>query len=410
MSHAASSSPPFPRQVLAINCGSSTLKFELREISPTGPIRTVAHGTVDRIGGQATVDFRHEGGWSAHEKAEIADHGRAVERTLRWLADGGGLSSIGLALAHRVVHGGARFTAPAVIDDAVLREIDALTELAPLHNGPALSAIRAARTYLGGGVPMVAVFDTAFHRTLPPHAASYAIPLELARKHRVQRYGFHGLAHRYMAQRYAAIAGNDTSRLIALQLGNGCSAAAIAAGRSVETSMGFTPLEGLMMGTRSGDGDPSLPAYLAQREGVTVAEVDEWLNRKAGLLGVSGSSRDMRDLLERSCQGDERATLAIDMFCYRVRKCIGAYLAVLGGADAILFGGGIGENAPAIRARICQGMEWCGLLLDSKHNDAVIGSESRISSELARLHVHVIKVDEAAILVEDALACLHDHV
>lgn len=406
MSHAASPSPPFPRQVLAINCGSSTLKFELREISPTGPIRCVARGTVDRIGGEATLTFHHEGGWSLQEHADVADHGQAVARALRWLADGGGLSSIGLALAHRVVHGGAHFTAPAVIEDAVLRAIDSLTELAPLHNGPALAAIRAARTYLGNGVPMVAVFDTAFHRTLPPHASCYAIPLELAEKHQVQRYGFHGLAHRYMAQRYAAIASSDELKLITLQLGNGCSAAAVAAGRSVDTSMGFTPLEGLMMGTRSGDVDPSLPAYLAEREGVTVADVDEWLNRKSGLRGVSGSSRDMRDLLERERQHDERATLAIDMFCYRVRKCIGAYLAVLGGADAVLFGGGIGENAPAIRARICAGMEWCGLLLDVERNCAAIGSESRISTDQARMHAHVIVVDEAAILVEDALRCL----
>lgn len=406
MSHITSSSPPFPRQVLAVNCGSSTLKFELREISPTGPIRRVAHGTADRIGGDATLAFHHEGGWSLKGKANIADHGEAVQRALRWLAEGGGLSSIGLALAHRVVHGGVRFTAPAIIDDAVLREIAALTELAPLHNGPALAAIRAAATYLGGGVPMVAVFDTAFHRTLPPAAALYALPRELMEKHQVQRYGFHGLAHRYMAQRYAAITSCDSAKLVTLQLGNGCSAAAVAAGRSLDTSMGFTPLEGLMMGTRSGDVDPSLPAYLAEREGVSVAEVDDWLNRKSGLFGVSGSSRDMRDLLERESQGDARAKLAIDMFCYRVRKCLGAYLAVLGGADAVIFGGGIGENAPAVRARICAGMEWCGLSLDDHRNDAAAGVEACISADSAEMHAHVIVVDEAAILVEDALCCL----
>lgn len=408
MSHTNSPSPPFPRQVLAVNCGSSTLKFELHEVSPTGPIRRLARGTVDRIGGEASLKFHHEGGWSLDETGDIPDHARAVERVLRWLSDGGGLSSTGLALAHRVVHGGPRFTEPAIIDDTVLAEIDALTELAPLHNGPALSAIRAARAYLGSAVPMVAVFDTAFHRTLPPCASAYAIPLELARKHRIERYGFHGLAHRSMLQRYCRMTGvpGDRLKLITLQLGNGCSAAAIAGGKSVDTSMGFTPLEGLMMGTRSGDVDPSLPAYLAHREGVSVDQIEEWLNRKSGLLGVSGTSRDMRDLLEREQQGDERAALAVEMFCYRVRKIIGAYLAVLGGVDAVLFGGGIGENAPAIRTRICAGMQWCGLVLDAARNQAAIGKETRISADDAGIHAHVILVDETAILVEDALKCL----
>ncbi len=403
-----SPSAAFPRQVLAVNCGSSTLKFELHEISSTGPSRRLARGSVDRIGDEASLAFHQEGGKSLREAAQIAEHAGAIEHVLRWLRDSSGLSAEGLALAHRVVHGGPHFTAPALIDDAVLEEIAALSELAPLHNVPALGAIRAARAFLGNSVPMVAVFDTAFHRTMPAQASSYAIPLELAQKHHVQRYGFHGLAHRYMAQRYAKISGLaiEQLRLITLQLGNGCSATAIAGGRSVDTSMGFTPLEGLVMGTRSGDVDPSLPAYLAQREGVDVAEVEDWLNRKSGLLGVSGSSHDMRDLLERERQGDGRAALAVDMFCYRVRKYMGAYLAVLGGADAVIFGGGIGENAPAVRARICAGMDWCGLIIDPERNQAAAGSEGRISGDRATIHGHVVLVDEAAVLVQDALQCL----
>lgn len=400
-------------KVLAINCGSSTLKFQLVEIegeaTSPGQERRLAAGMVERIASQAAIDFSAESGARLQEPAEVPDHGEATRLVLNWLDSTGLLEPDGLAaVGHRVVHGGDRFVEPTLIDDGVVNAIEALADLAPLHNAPSLSAIRAARGALGLHLPMVATFDTAFHRTLPGRASQYAIPQELAARHRIRRYGFHGLAHRYMTERYAAITSTPIERvkLITLQLGNGCSATAVEGGRSVDTSMGFTPLEGLVMGTRSGDIDPSLPSYLARREGVAVEDVIGWLNSRSGLLGVSGRSGDMRELLEAEGRGDAGAALAVEMFCYRVRKYIGAYLAVLGGADAVVFAGGIGENAPSLRARICAGMDWCGLLLDQDRNAAAAGSEGRISPDDAKVQAYVIPVDEAAIIARDTVRCL----
>jgi acetate kinase len=399
-------------RVLVINCGSSTLKFELMETSDGAGDsrgRRLASGVLDSIGGRATIELRAEGREVVHEGADLADHTEAARRVLGWMDVSGLLGARGLdAVGHRVVHGGDRFVRPTIIDGQVIEAIEALSDLAPLHNEPSLNAIRAAREVLGQGVPMVAVFDTAFHRAMPEHASGYAIPRALAEKHGVRRYGFHGIAHQYMAERYAAIRGKtpDGVTIITLQLGNGCSATAVKDGRSVDTSMGFTPLEGLMMGTRSGDVDPSLAGFLARREGVDHEEVEGWLNKRSGLLGVSGRSNDMRELLEAEEQGDTRAALAVDMFCYRVRKQIGAYLAALGGAEAVVFGGGIGENAAAVRARICAGMEWCGLMLDAERNAAAIGSEARISADSAAVHAYVTPVDEAAIIASETIRCL----
>lgn len=397
-------------KILAINCGSSTLKFDLLDATPgasEGP-RRLAHGLVDRIGGQGSIDFKADG-HSRRESASMATHEDAVEPMLGWLTSTGLLGSEGIAaIGHRVVHGGDHIDQPTLIDEAVLKELEDLCELAPLHNTPALRAICSLRARLGTQMPMVAVFDTAFHHRMPARASSYAIPQELAARHRIRRYGFHGLAHRWMTERYAALVAAEIDKvsLITLQLGNGCSAAAVAQGRSVDTSMGFTPLEGLVMGTRSGDVDPSLAGWLARREGVEVTEIENWLNRRSGLLGVSGRSSDMRELLALEQQGDARAALAVDMFCYRVRKYIGAYLAALGGAHAVIFGGGIGENAPTVRARICADMEWCGLSLDPAGNAATVGRASRISSDHAKLHAYVIPVDEAVLIAGDTLRCI----
>jgi len=400
--------------VLAVNCGSSTLKFKLFAASagdPEGSARQLAGGTIDRIGKESTLEFAGAEGEALKLTVAIADHGVGLRRVLDWLnaAQLTGPKGLG-AVGHRVVHGADRFVKPTLLDDAVLDAIQELSDLAPLHNGPSLQAIRGARAALGPEVPMIAVFDTAFHRTLPPRAVHYAIPLELAERHRIWRYGFHGLAHRYMAERYAVLTGKPAAqnRLITLQLGNGCSAAAVEGGRSVDTSMGFTPLEGLVMGTRSGDIDPSVVSYLARKENTTADEVESWLNRRSGLEGVSGTSRDMRELLEREYRGDKRAALAVEMFCYRVRKYLGALLAVLGGADAIVFGGGIGEHAAAVRARICAGMAWCGLELDAQRNTATTGTEGCISAPGARLQAYVLPVNEEAIIVADTLTCLGD--
>jgi acetate kinase len=300
-----------------------------------------------------------------------------------------------------------------LITEQVEAGIDALSELAPLHNPACLAGIRAARGVMGSTVPMVAVFDTAFHRTMPEVARHYAIPMDLADRHHIRRYGFHGIAHASLADGYSVCTGTslNQARLITVQLGNGCSVAAIAKGKSVETSMGFTPLEGLVMGTRSGDVDASLVGFLAGRENVEPAEVERWLNERSGLLGLSGRSNDMRELLRAAGQErDLRAEFAIDVFCYRVRKYLGAYLAVLGGADAIVFGGGIGEHAPEIRERICNRMEWCGISLEADRNRAAVGlkpgSAAKISTERATPAVYVVAADEETWIAKETARCV----
>jgi acetate kinase len=401
-------------KILVINCGSSTLKFQLVETAGTGLDRLtkLAHGIVDRIGDETTVEFSLGDGTTIERAAAIADHSEATRMVVEWLNSTGLLRPDGLgAVGHRVVHGGGRFSQAALIDDGVLDTLETASSLAPLHNGPALASIRSLRGLLGSDVPQVAVFDTGFHAGMPDRAGLYAIPRELAEKHGIRRFGFHGLAHEYMAERCAAISSipHESLKLITLQRGNGCSAAAVDGGRSVDTSMGLTPLEGLVMGTRCGDVDPSLAGFLARAEGVGVEDVEDWLNTRSGLLGVSGMSGDMRELLEAERRGDAGAALAVEMFCYRVRKYIGAYLAVLGGADAIVFGGGIGENAPEVRARVCDGMSWCGITLDRDRNRAAVGSEALISTDGAGIRVLVVPVDEAVIIARDTARCIDAH-
>jgi acetate kinase len=356
--------------LLLVNCGSSSLKYELRD-----------HG--ERLAGETIRD--------------VSDHAEAVAQAVERLRDEGRLDHVE-AVSHRVVHGGTHFTEPALIDEETLGRLRELAELAPLHNGRAVEAIEASRRLLGAEMPMVASFDTAFHADMPAHASSYALPYELAEKHDLRRFGFHGLAHRYMADRYH----DAGARLITLQLGAGCSAAAIAGRRSLDTSMGLTPLEGLVMATRSGDVDPALPAFLEEHEGIGPGKAEHILNQDSGLKGVSGRSGDMRELLDA---GDERAELAIELFCYRIRKYIGAYLAVLGGADALVFGGGVGENSPAIRSRVCARMGWCGLELDEDKNKEATGIEMRIDAG-GPTEVWVMLVDEAEVMARDAEALL----
>ncbi len=401
-------------RVLVLNSGSSSLKFRLLEMlgaEPQGepkPGRTLLGGVVKEIGGKATLQLSTEEGAASKKTQSVPDHSSAI----RWVFEH--LSSLSdvEAVGHRVVHGGERFSQSVVIDEAVIAEIKSLSELAPLHNPASLAGIRGAREVLGSTVPMVAVFDTAFHRTLPRVARIYALPHELTARHHIRRYGFHGTAHASLAAGYAAFTGStlEKDRLITLQLGNGCSVTAIAGGKSVETSMGFTPLEGLVMGTRSGDLDPMVVSYLAEKEKVDASEVERWLNERSGLLGVSGLTNDMRELEAAAQAHDERAALAIELFCYRARKYVGAYLAVLGGADAIVFGGGIGENSPGIRARICTGMEWCGIHLDDERNKAAVhlppGSAARISQDEMALGVYVVADDEETWIARETVRCL----
>jgi acetate kinase len=395
--------------VLALNCGSSSVKFRLFDLDPGGTDgeRVLASGAFDGLaGGEADLTLR-TGGRVGRERVPLRGHGPAVQHLVARIAEGRVESPAVAGVGHRVVHGGHRFSGPVVIEPEVLRALEELEDLAPLHNAPSLAGILAARAALGPHIPMVAVFDTAFHTSLPERASSYAIPAELARRHGVRRFGFHGLSYQAVLSRYCRITGTAPERatIVALHLGNGCSAAAIQDGRSVDTSMGFTPLEGLVMGTRSGDLDPALVGYLARKEGAAAETVEEWLNARSGLLGLSGLSHDMRMLLARETD-HPGARLAVEVFCYRARKYLGAYLAALGGARAVVFTGGIGEHAPEIRARICHGMHWCGLRLDPALNAAAVGGEGCISPRDAALQAYVIPSDEELVIAQETARCL----
>jgi acetate kinase len=306
------------------------------------------------------------------------------------------------AIGHRVVHGGDVYTEPTRITGDVIAGIEALSTLAPLHNPLALDVIHACREFFHNAVPMVAVFDTAFHAHMPAAARCYAVPADWARAYGIRRYGFHGLAHRSMVERFRRLSGDSppNPRVITLQLGHGCSVAAIRGGESIDTSMGYTPLEGLVMATRSGDVDPGALIRLAA-EGVGAAELDARLNRESGLLALSGVSGDMQALLTLEAEGHDGARLAIEVFCLRARKYLGAYMALLGGADAVLFGGGIGEHAASIRERICASMQWSGLRLDSRANASAVGTERRISTNDSRPVAYAIRVDEEALIAQD---------
>ncbi|RMH38113.1 MAG: acetate/propionate family kinase [Nitrospirae bacterium] len=414
-------------RILVLNCGSSSVKFGIMEVTACSPsrfqntsddsIQELLTGSVVGIGcDQALLSYRVKQNCEQHHRP-IATHAQAVSWIFEILhridqidrdAD---LSRID-AVGHRVVHGGTRYMCATLITDTVIQDIEDLSLLAPLHNPIALKGIRTARRLLGSSIPMVAVFDTSFHRTLPLHAQLYALPRELSQKHHIRRYGFHGIAHASLADGYARLTGRPLTnqRIVTIQLGNGCSMTAQVSGRSLDTSMGFTPLEGLVMGTRAGDLDPSIVSFLVHHEGVTASEVERWLNERSGLLGLSGRTNDMQRLLAAAEADDSDAALAIDVFCYRIRKYLGAYLAVLGGADAVIFGGGIGERAPAIRQQICEGMEWCGIRLDRAVNAEVTsvlpGEGVCISDAHAPLPVYVVGTAEERQIARETCSCL----
>ncbi len=405
--------------VLVLNCGSSTVKFQLvatdlERIEQDTDIR-LASGIVERIGGKSVLTYKVRDRVVVRESKPIRDHRGAIEDIVEWIiSEDSGISELQgpgdiHAAGHRVVHGGERFKRSCLINESVLEGISDCISLAPLHNPANLKGIEAIRRILGSGLPQVAVFDTAFHSTMPASNYLYAIPYQLYRRHGLRRYGFHGTSHRYIAYRYRKLLGipREQVNIVSLHLGNGCSACAISEGNSLDTSMGMTPLEGLVMGTRSGDIDPSLVEFLCEVEGYTVSEVDTLLNRNSGLLGISGLTGDMRDLLlERDETADRRATLAIDIFCARVRKYIGAYLTQIpGGADAVVFAGGIGENSAAIRAQICAGLESLGCRLDEDLNSQ--GDRSRrISTEDSKLAAYLVKTDEELLIARDTVRCI----
>ncbi len=366
-------------RVLVLNSGSSSIKYQVVDTE-----RRAAEvvGLVERIGsgGAVLTQDRASDGRRTRESAPVLDHRDAIRWILdRLVAPGEGVlgSAEDLdAVGHRVVHGGERFTEAVLVDDAVLEAIRESIVLAPLHNPHNLSGIVAARERLPG-VPHVAVFDTAFHATLAPTAYHYALPYVLYRRYRIRRYGFHGTSHAHVADHVGALVprkeGEAPLRLVSLHLGNGASACAILGGRSVDTSMGFTPLEGLVMGTRSGDVDPAVVLHVMAREEITVSDATALLNKHSGLQGLSGLSSDMRDLLEEEAGGSERARLALDVYCYRIRKYIGAYAAALGGLDVVAFTGGVGQNSPEIRARSLQGLEFLDVDVDAGRNAPLTG-------------------------------------
>ena len=387
--------------VLVINCGSSSLKFDVLDVEAG---ETLASGQVERIGAVSSLASIKVGGHKKERKAlQAADHAEALRFVMKTLFEGEHKLSVTIdAVGHRVVHGGEHFADSVFIDDEVIEAIRDAFDLAPLHNPANLRGIQAAMEALPD-VPHVAVFDTAFHQTLPEHAYLYAIPNRLYRRHRIRRYGFHGTSHYYVSRRVYELAGIDkgNSRVITAHLGNGCSLAAIRDGRSVDTSMGMTPLAGLVMGTRCGTIDPSIIFDLVEKEELTLAEVHSMLNRYSGLLGLSGYAADMRDLLAEAADGDVRCQQAVDVFCFRAKGYLGQYLAALNGADAVVFTAGIGQNSPVIRARICADLENLGIEIDPERNEAAVGVAAKISTDASPVQVWAIPTNEELVIAID---------
>jgi acetate kinase len=401
-------------KVLALNAGSNSLKFEVVDQSDGGPGTrnefgtSLLAGSIDDIGkSNASFSLLKDKKTSFKKSVKVNDHGIAAGMVLDWFEHGHaktqGVQSLASIerIGHRIVHGGDELTKTTRITDALLARINHWKPLAPFHTASVQHVIDAVRSRMGDSTPMYAVFDTAFHEHLPDEAALYALPLKLAKQYRIRRYGFHGISHHYLALRYAALAKRPLTelKLITLHLEGGSSAAAIRNGRSVDTSMGLTPLEGLMMGTRCGDLDPAAVLYLMRVQGWTPDQVEFFLNKQCGLAGVSGVSADTRTLV-KAIQ-DPSANLALQMFCYRVRKYIGAYLAVLGGADAIVFGGGIGEDTALVRERICEDLGWCGAILDENRNKQAIESLAKISAVDSAIAIWVIPTEEGLMMARE---------
>ncbi|MFP5323001.1 MAG: acetate/propionate family kinase [Acidimicrobiia bacterium] len=388
--------------VLVINSGSSSIKHQLLD---PGTGERLASGTVERIGDDPAEVSHTVDGRTEHRAVALADHEQALAAIVeRYDELGPRLTDAGIvAVGHRVVMGGREFDAPVVIDDHVVEVIEALCPLAPLHNPANLAGIRVARRLLPD-VPHVAVFDTAFFHDLPEAAATYAIDREVAAAHGIRRYGFHGTSHRYVSGRVADVLGRPLGELrqVVLHLGNGASASAIAGGRPVDTSMGMTPLEGLVMGTRSGDLDPAVVLHLHREVGMPIDEVDALLNRRSGMRGLAGHN-DLREVHRRAATGDRHAELALEVYVRRLRKYVGAYAAVLGGLDALTFTAGVGEHDAVVRARTCEGLGFLGIEVDPARNEADAGDARRISPDGARVAVLVVPTDEELAIARDTV-------
>jgi len=404
--------------ILVLNCGSSSVKFQVIDTDiekiKNNSDRRIVRGVLERIGSHSLITFQIEGKASVKLDAPLRDHRAAIDMILRWLIapdsnvpEMKSLTDLH-AVGHRVVHGGESFSRSVRIDSDVISGIEECIELAPLHNPANVKGIMAVKELLGEGVPQVAVFDTAFHSTMPETSFLYGLPYPLYRRYKIRRYGFHGTSHRYIAYRYRQELGIEREKvnIISLHLGNGCSACAIRNGDSCDTSMGFTPLEGLLMGTRAGDVDASILEFLHHKEGLDFSELDTLLNKRSGLLGISGLTSDMRELIEEEAENqDRRAKLAIDIFCKRVRKYIAAYYVEMAGkVDAIVFTGGIGENAPTIRERVCMGLESLGLQIDADLNETIdSGKCGEISTTDSRLKAFVFPTNEELLIARDTV-------
>ncbi len=391
--------------ILVVNCGSSSLKYQLINSETEG---VLAKGLCERIGIDGMLTYQPEGG--EKEKSEIAmpTHTEAINAVLAALTNEKSgviksLSEVG-AVGHRVVHGGEKFTSSCLINDESMKAIEECNDLAPLHNPANLIGIRACQELMPG-VPMVAVFDTAFHQTMPDVAYTYGIPYEYYEKYKVRRYGFHGTSHSYVSKRTAEIVGKpyDQMKIIVCHLGNGASISAVNCGKSVDTSMGLTPLEGLVMGTRSGDLDPAIIDFVGKKEGLSLDEMNEVLNKKSGMLGISGVSSDGRDLEAAAETGNKRAQLALDVFDYRVIKYIGAYAAAMNGVDAIAFTAGIGENNIKMRKDVCSSLTYLGVKLDEEKNN-VRGEERIISADDSKVQVLLVPTNEELAIARETLA------
>ncbi len=394
---------------LVFNAGSSSLKYDLAEVSADGRVRRLQSGSfVDRADGSGLLVPRPITaiGQPTTALRSLAEAASFVVDQLRDVSLHGRNLLAGLdATVHRIVHGGAVFRSTTRLDDAALAALAEIGALAPLHNPPALAVVDAVRRSLGAGLPAIGVFDTAYYADLPEAAHRYAVPRRWSEECGIRRYGFHGIAHRYLCERARSVL-EEVHRVVSLQLGRGCSVTATFGGRAIATSMGFTPLEGLVMGTRSGDVDPGALLYVMERTGMSAAEMRRELNHESGLLGLSDRTADMKDLLVLEAGGDARAALAIEVFCRRARHYVAGFMAELGGADAIVFGGGIGENCPAIRRRILAGLDWAGVELDDEANSAAVGVQAGIAAPTSRIAINVVPVDEASVIATEAVALL----
>jgi acetate kinase len=404
-------------KILVLNSGSSSVKFQVIETDlermNAHQDLTLAKGQIEKIGlSDSRLVFEVPDRPTHQDYREILEHRAAIDWVLRILADPevgilDSIEEIG-AVGHRMVHGGEAFASSVEITPEVVHKIEQCSVLAPLHNPPNLRGYHAAHSALPD-VPHFAVFDTAFHQTMPAHAFLYGIPFQLYTKHRLRKYGFHGTSHRFVAFRGCQILGweREDRRLITVHLGNGCSLAAIDHGRSIDTSMGFTPLEGLVMGTRSGDMDPAIVPWLMAMEELTLHQVNTMMNKHSGLYGVSGVSSDMRELLAARAAGNQRADVAFRMFVYRLKKYLGAYAAAMGGVDAVFFTGGIGENSPEVREGALSGLEFIGIDLDRDRNAEAIGREAEISTDASRVKVLVVPTNEERTIARDVIRVLN---